>query len=62
MSDKIVYDMAHELQILKIKDKRSNRLKLKEINTLIYTTDQSANPSLYNYLCFLRARLSPKNK
>lgn len=62
MSDKITCDMAHELQILKVKDKRSTRLRLKEINTLIYTTDQNANPSLYNYLCFLRARMSSKNK
>ena len=40
MSDRVVKDMAHELKILKIKDKKSYQLKLKEINLLIYTTDK----------------------
>lgn len=39
MSDKIVEDMAHELKILKKKDKNSFKLTLKEVNLLIYTTD-----------------------
>lgn len=32
--------MAHELKILKKKDKKSYQIKLKDLNTLIYTTDK----------------------
>lgn len=40
MSDKIMKDMAHELKILKRKDKNSYKLRLKDLNALIYTTDK----------------------
>jgi hypothetical protein len=62
LSNNIVYDMAHELKILKIKNKRSFQFRLREINTMIYTTDKDSNPHTYNYLCFLRARMTPGNK
>lgn len=61
LSDNVMKEMAHDLKILKIKNKRSYELKLKEINRYIYTTDKEANPHLFNYLCFLRARMIPKN-
>lgn len=62
ISDRIVREMAHELKILKKKNKKSFQLSLKDINTLIYTTDKKTNPSVYSYLCFLRARMLPHNK
>lgn len=54
--------MAHELKILKRKNKLSYQFKLKDLNTLIYTTNRDKSQSIYNYLCFIRARMFPKNK
>lgn len=40
LSDKVVKEMAHDLKILKIKNKKSYELKLKDINLLTYLTDK----------------------
>lgn len=62
MSDQVVEDMAHNLKILKKKDKKSFKMGLKEINSLIYTMGEEQTSSAYDYLCFIRSRLYPKNK
>jgi hypothetical protein len=40
VSDEVVIEKSHELKILKKKNKKSFQLSLKDINTLIYTTDK----------------------
>lgn len=40
LSDQVMKEMAHDLKILKIKNKRSYEIKLKEINLLSYLTDK----------------------
>lgn len=54
--------MAHELKILKKKNKRSYQLQLKDINKMIYLTDPSNSQHVHDYLCFLRARMGGKNR
>ncbi len=53
--------MAHELKILKKKNKRSYQLRLKDINKMIYLTDPENSQQVHDYLCFLRARMVGKN-
>lgn len=61
-SEQVVINMAHELKFLKKKDKLSYHFKLKDLNTLIYTTNKDTSPHIYDYLCFIRARMFPQNK
>ena len=62
LSDEVVIDMAHNLKILKKKDKKSYKLSLKELNSVIYTMGNHHPTNTYNYLCFIRSRLYPKNR
>jgi hypothetical protein len=61
MSEKIVIEMAHDLHILKKKNKKSYQLSPKDLNTMIYTTDRELNPALYSYLCFIKGRFATHN-
>lgn len=61
-SEKVVEDMAHELKILKKKDKKSYKMSLRDINSTIYTMGQNHPTNAYNYLCFIRSRMYPKNR
>lgn len=62
LDDKVVIDMAHELKVLKKKNKKSYKLTLKDLNSTIYTMGSHHPTNAYNYLCYIRARLYPKNK
>ena len=62
MSDQVVQDMAHELKILKKKDKRSFKLELKDINEVIYAMSGSQATNAYKYMCYIRSRMYPSNK
>ena len=62
LDDSVVVDMAHELKILKKKNKKSYKLTLKDLNSTIYTMGNHHPTNAYNYLCYIRARLYPKNK
>ena len=37
-------------------------MNLKELNEVIYTMGKGQITNAYNYLCFIRSRMYPKNK